>query len=77
MTFLPDRLEDWISAFNLVRIADLFVDKLHLADLGCARATAARAGTPVTQKTNAGPPAKDVRFFSLISSEPQAISSRW
>ena len=38
----PERLEDWIG--DLVRVVDLFVDELDLADLGFVRATSARTG---------------------------------
>ena len=33
-TLFPDRLEDWIGEDNPVRIIDVFVDELDLADLG-------------------------------------------
>lgn len=42
----PDRLEDWIGADDLVRVVDLFVDELDLADLGFVRSTSARTGRP-------------------------------
>jgi transposase len=39
-------LEDWIDEDSLVRVVDLFVDELDLADLGFARASHARTGRP-------------------------------
>ena len=42
----PDRLEDWIHDDHLVRVVDLFVDELDLADLGFVRSAAARTGRP-------------------------------
>ena len=40
VTLFPDRLEDWIGEDHLVRVVDLFVDQLDLADLGFTRAAA-------------------------------------
>ncbi|UIJ32276.1 IS1182 family transposase [Cereibacter azotoformans] len=42
----PDRLEDWMSEDALVRVVDLFVDELDLAELGFVRSAAARTGRP-------------------------------
>lgn len=42
----PDRLEDWIGEDDFVRVIDLFVEELELADLGFVRSTAARTGRP-------------------------------
>ena len=42
----PERLEDWIGEDDLVRVVDLFVDELDLADLGFVRAISARTGRP-------------------------------
>jgi transposase len=33
-TLLPACLEDWIEEDNPVRVIDVFVDTLHLGDLG-------------------------------------------
>jgi transposase len=33
-TLLPERLEDWIGEDNPVRVIDVFVEELDLADLG-------------------------------------------
>src|SRR5882724_9900237 len=33
-TLFPDHLEDWISEDNPVRVIDVFVDELDLAELG-------------------------------------------
>jgi len=46
VTLFPDRVEDWIDEDSLVRVVDLFVDELDLADLGFARASHARTGRP-------------------------------
>ena len=42
----PERLEDWISEDNPVRVVDAFVDELDLRTLGFERATAAQTGRP-------------------------------
>ena len=42
----PERLEDWISEDNPVRVVDVFVDELDLKALGFERATAAETGRP-------------------------------
>jgi len=42
----PERLEDWISENNPVRVVDVFVDELDLKALGFERATAAETGRP-------------------------------
>ncbi len=42
----PDRLEDRIDEDHLVRVVDLFVDKLDLTELGFVRAAHARTGRP-------------------------------
>ena len=46
VTLFPDRLEDWIGEDHLVRVVDLFVDQLDLAELGFKRAAHARTGRP-------------------------------
>jgi transposase len=33
-TQVPECLEDWVGEDNAVRVIDLFVDELHLAQLG-------------------------------------------
>jgi len=42
----PERLEDWISEENPVRVVEVFVDELDLKALGFERATAAATGRP-------------------------------
>lgn len=42
----PDRLDDWISEDDLVRVVDLFVDELDLSGLGFERSSPARTGRP-------------------------------
>ena len=46
MTLFPDRLEDWIGEDNPVRVVDLFVDEVDLADLGFGRVSPALTGRP-------------------------------
>jgi len=46
VTLFPERLEDWIGEDHLVRVVDLFVDQLDLAELGFERAAHARTGRP-------------------------------
>mgnify|MGYP000052948374 FL=1 len=45
-TLFPERLEDWIGEDHLVRVVDLFVDELDLAELGFTRHVSARTGRP-------------------------------
>lgn len=45
-SFLPARLEDYVSSDNPVRVIDAFVDELDLADLGFARVQPAVTGRP-------------------------------
>ena len=33
-TLFPERLEDWIGEHNPVRVVDVFVEELDLAELG-------------------------------------------
>ena len=46
MTLFPDRLEDWIGEDNAVRVIDLFVDEIELAELGFGRTVPAATGRP-------------------------------
>jgi len=45
-TLFPDRLEDWIGEDNLVRVVDLFVDEIDLAEFGFGRTAPASTGRP-------------------------------
>ena len=45
-SFLPARLEDYVSPDNAVRVIDAFVDELDLTDLGFARVQPAATGRP-------------------------------
>ena len=45
-TLFPDRLEDWIGEDNPVRVIDLFVDELDIAEIGFSRACPAQTGRP-------------------------------
>ncbi|GJD73147.1 IS1182 family transposase [Methylobacterium goesingense] len=46
VTLLPDRLDDYVSEDNPVRVVDLFVDELDLAALGFAGVRPAATGRP-------------------------------
>ncbi len=46
VTLLPDRLDDFVSEDNPVRVVDLFVDELDLAALGFAGVMPAATGRP-------------------------------
>ncbi len=45
-TLFPERLEDWIDEDNPVRVIDLFVDEIDLAEFGFARTFPAQTGRP-------------------------------
>ena len=45
-TLFPDRLEDWIGEDNPVRVIDLFVDEIDLAELSFGRTSPAPTGRP-------------------------------
>lgn len=45
-TLLPESLDDYVSATNLVRVVDVFVDELDLAKLGFDSAIPAETGRP-------------------------------
>ena len=45
-TLFPDRLEDWVGEDNPVRVIDLFVDEIDLAELGFVRTVPAQTGRP-------------------------------
>ncbi|RYE50294.1 MAG: transposase, partial [Hyphomicrobiales bacterium] len=45
-SFLPARLEDYVSPDHPVRVIDAFLDDLDLAELGFARAQPAATGRP-------------------------------
>jgi transposase len=45
-TLFPECLEDWVNEDNPVRVIDVFVDGLDLADLGFVRVPAEAAGRP-------------------------------
>jgi transposase len=46
ITLFPDRLEDWIGEDNPVRVIDLFVNEIDLAELGFGRTDPATTGRP-------------------------------
>ena len=46
VTLFPDRLEDWIGEDNPVRVIDLFVDEIDLAEIGFIRTAPAQTGRP-------------------------------
>ena len=45
-TLFPERLEDWISEDNPVRVVDVFVDELDLGGLGFDRVAPRATGRP-------------------------------
>lgn len=45
-TLFPDRLDDYISEDNPVRVVDVFVDELNLAALGFSGAEPVTTGHP-------------------------------
>ncbi len=45
-TLFPERLEDWISDDNPVRVVDVFVDELDLGGLGFSRVEPRATGRP-------------------------------
>lgn len=45
-TLFPDRLEDWICEDNPVRVVDLFVGEIDLAEFGFGRTSPASTGRP-------------------------------
>ena len=45
-TLFPECLEDWIGEDNPVRVIDVFVDELDLAELGFDRVTPKATGRP-------------------------------
>ncbi len=45
-TLFPERLEDWIGEDNPVRVIDLFVDEIDLAELSFGRTSPAPTGRP-------------------------------
>ena len=45
-TLFPECLEDWISEDNPVRVIDVFVDELDLAELGFSRVDPEATGRP-------------------------------
>ena len=46
VTLLPNRLDDYVSEDNPVRVVDLFVDELDLTALGFASMMPAATGRP-------------------------------
>jgi transposase len=46
VSLFPDRLEDFVSGDNPVRVVDTFVEALDLRELGVARARSASTGRP-------------------------------
>ncbi len=45
-TLFPERLDDWISEDNPVRVIDVFVDELDLGGLGFGRVEPLATGRP-------------------------------
>src|SRR5258707_9785076 len=45
-TLFPDRLDDWIGEDNAVRVIDVFVEELDLAELGFSGVNPEATGRP-------------------------------
>ncbi|WP_139015887.1 transposase, partial [Ensifer aridi] len=45
-TLLPEQLDDWVHEDSPVRVVDVFVDELDLADLGFVRCEPSNTGRP-------------------------------
>ena len=45
-TLFPERLEDWIGEGNAVRVIDVFVEELDLAELGFSGVDPEATGRP-------------------------------
>ncbi len=45
-TLLPEQLDDWVHEDSPVRVVDVFVDELNLADLGFVRCEPSNTGRP-------------------------------
>ncbi len=45
-TMLPDRIKDYVSENNPVRVIDAFVDSLDLEEMGFTKASPAETGHP-------------------------------
>ncbi|WP_244563618.1 transposase, partial [Ensifer aridi] len=43
---LPEQLDDWVHEDSPVRVVDVFVDELNLADLGFVRCEPSNTGRP-------------------------------
>ncbi len=50
-TLFPECLEDWIGGNNPVRVIDIFVDELDLAELGFSGVDPKAAGRPSCQQS--------------------------
>ena len=46
ITLMPECLDDWIGEDNPVRVVDVFVDELDLAELGFSRVDPKAMGRP-------------------------------
>ena len=66
-TLFPECLEDWINEDNPVRVIDVFVEELDLAELGFGRVDPKVTGRPVVPSI--GP----VEALHLRLSEPGPI----
>jgi len=71
MTLFPDRLEDWIGEDNPVRVVDLFVDEVDLAELGFGRMAPALTGRPGYH------PSVLLKFLSTAISTGSRRAGRW
>lgn len=65
-TLFPECLQDWIDEDNPVRVIDVFVDNLDLADLGFAGVDPQATGRPEVLATN-----------TFTSYRPVSINMAW
>ena len=69
-TLFPDRLEDWIGEDNPVRVIDLFVDEIDLAEIGLVRDG---SGEDRTARLS---PVGSAEALHLRLSEPRPVQPR-
>jgi transposase len=66
-TLLPERLDDYVAEQNSVRVIDVFVDELDLAELGFASVHPATTGRPAYH------PADLLKIYYLRLPQPHPV----